>query len=133
MILPVYSEENFRTMNWAWKKYGEHCTVEVNENSFSTQNLEALKEFLKDMNENGCRIFLLNMSQLNKICGKKLGIIINLYSFAETNNFEIKLYKLQPYVSQIIFQTGLNRIFDICDPNQEVDFWLYDTETAISA
>lgn len=106
-------------MKWSMKKLCGYCIVDLPENIFQVKIIDKLKEELKDISDSGYDVIFLNMAQVNKVCSKSLGMIINLYKFAFMSGIEIKLYNIQPYVLQLIFQTGLNRIFDICSPDSE--------------
>jgi len=106
-------------MSWSFKTFGDYCVIDMPQNIFEPQNIAGLKDLIKDIAENDCNVFFLNMSQIPKVCSKSLGQIINIYKFADSANIEIKLYNLHPYVSQLIFQTRLNQIFDICTPDSE--------------
>jgi len=75
---------------------------------------------MKDLSENGYKNFFLDMSQISKVNSKSLASIINVYKFAYCFDMEVKLFNIQPYVSQLIYQTRLNQLFDICDPDNEV-------------
>lgn len=107
-------------MNWSVRKFENNCLIEVPANIFNDEITEAFKNLMKDLSENGYRTFFLDMSQISKVNSKSLASIINVYQFASCYDLEVKLYNLQPYVSQLIYQTRLNQIFDICDPNQDI-------------
>ncbi len=104
-------------MDWSLKKFKGYCIVDLPKNVFQKEKIEALKELLRDLSENDYNVFFLNMGQIPKICSKSLGHIINVYKFANANDMEVKLYNLHPYVSQLIYQTRLNQVFDICEPD----------------
>ncbi len=106
-------------MNWSYKIFSDYCVIDLPQNIFEPQNIEELKILIKDLSENECGVFFLNMNQIPRACSRSLGQIINIYKFAASANVEIKLYNLHPYVSQLIFQTRLNMIFDICTPDSE--------------
>ncbi len=106
-------------MNWSFKKINEYCVVDLPKNVFEKEKIESLKDLITDLSDNDCSVIYLNMGQISKVCSKSLGLLINIYKFACFSNIEIKLYNLQPYVSQLIYQTRMNQIFDICAPDSE--------------
>jgi anti-anti-sigma factor len=75
---------------------------------------------MEELTDDGCKTFLLNMGQISKINDVGLGIILGLYKFSFYHEINIRLYNLQAYVSQLIFQTRLNIIFDICPADDEL-------------
>ena len=107
-------------MDWGLRKFKNNCIISLPANIFSDDILNELKELLKDLSENDYQTFYLDMSQTSKVNSKNLATIINLYQFAHMYDMQIKLYNLQPYVSQLIYQTRLNQIFDICDPDASI-------------
>jgi len=107
-------------MNWSLRKFNGYCVIDLPCSVFQEQMIEDLKDLLKDLSDNDCNMVFLNMSQISKVCSKSLGFIINIYKFADSSNIEVKLYNLQPYVSQLIYQTRLNQVFDICNPDNEL-------------
>lgn len=106
-------------MNWSMKKFNGYCIIDLPENVFQEKMINELKEVLKEISDNGYDVIFLNMGQITKVCSKSLSFIINIYKVAFMSGIEIKLYNLQPYVSQLIYQTRLNQIFDICNPDSE--------------
>ena len=107
-------------MKWSFKKIDNYCIIDLPNNIFHKEMIESLKEQLKDLSDNEYKIFFLNMGQISKVNSKSLAYIINIYKFAHSYDMEVKLYNLQPYVSQLIYQTRLNQIFDICNPGQDI-------------
>jgi anti-anti-sigma factor len=106
-------------MKWSFTKFEECCVIDLPKNVFEKENIEALKNLMEELTEDGCKTFLLNMGQLSKINDVGLGMILGLYKFSFYHEVSIKLYNLQSYVSQMIFQTRLNIIFDICQTDDE--------------
>lgn len=103
-------------MDWGLRKFEHKCIISLPANIFKDEIIEDLKELLVDLSDNDYRVFFLDMSQTSKVNSKNLATIINIYQFAHHYDMEIKLYNLRPYVSQLIYQTRLNQIFDMCDP-----------------
>lgn len=106
-------------MNWSLKKFDNYCIVDMPKNVFNDEIIQSLKNLLIDLSENDYNVFFLNMGQIPKVCSKSLAYIINIYKFANAYDLDIKLYNLHPYSSQLIYQTRLNQVFDICDPNTD--------------
>ncbi len=107
-------------MTFSCKKFGEHCIIDLPHNIFTKKKIEALKITIEENTENGFKIFLLNMGQLSKINDDAIEMLLGLYKIAFYQEINLKLYNLQPYVSQLIFQTRMNIIFDICEKNDEL-------------
>lgn len=119
-------------MKWSLKRVDNHCIIDLPRNIFQEDSIEALKDLIKDLSDDDYKTFLLNFSQISKIDSKSLAYIINIYKFADYHEVAVKLYNLQPYVLQLIYQTRLNLIFDICDSNQDILF-NFPKKTLISA
>ena len=107
-------------MSWSVTKFDGYCIINLPKDVFENENMTLLKKSIEDLKEEGFNTFLLNMGQISKINDAGLGMILGLYKFSFYHEINIKLYNLQSYVSQIIFQTRLNIIFDICDANNEL-------------
>lgn len=96
-----------------FRKIEELCIIDVPQDIFLKDNISKLKELINDVIEQGCLRIMLNMSEITKIDGASLGALLSIQRIALCNEVDIKLYSLQPYVAQILFQTRMNRIFDI--------------------
>lgn len=106
-------------MRFSVRKQSENCIIELPKNIFEPKNLSCLKQKMEELKEDGSKTFLLNMGQITKVDDAALAMILGLYKFSFYHEVSIKLYNLHPSVSQLIFQTRLNIIFDICDSNDE--------------
>lgn len=107
-------------MKWSFTKFEDYCIVDLPKDVFEKENINELKSLMEELTEDGCKTFLLNMGQLSKINDVGLGMILGLYKFSFYHEINIRLYNLQSYVSQLIFQTRLNIIFDICQSDDEL-------------
>jgi len=107
-------------MEWGLRKFENKCVISLPANIFNDEIIEELKELMQDLSDSDYRVFYFDMGQTSKVNSKNLASIINVYQFAQLYDMEVKLYNLQPYVSQLIYQTRLNQIFDICDPNIDI-------------
>ena len=107
-------------MKLSYKNYDDYCIIDLPKNIFEKANLDTLKTLMEELTEDGCKTFLLNMGQLSKINDIGLSMILGLYKFSFYHEICIRLYNLQSQVSQLIFQTRLNIIFDICLADDEL-------------
>jgi len=107
-------------MDWSFTKFDDKCIINLPKDAFDKENLDELKDLMEELIEGGSKTFLLNMGQLSRVNDVALSMILGLYKFSFYHEIAIKLYNLQPYVSQLIFQTRLNIIFDICDSDDKI-------------
>jgi len=107
-------------MKWSYTKNSDYCIIDLPKDIFENEKIEELKKIIENLIDDGSNMFLLNMGQLSKINDTGLSTLLGLYKFAFYHEISIKLYNLQSYVSQMIFQTRLNIIFDICMPDDEL-------------
>lgn len=107
-------------MKWSFTKFDDYCIIDLPKDVFKKENIDVLKNLMEELIDDGCKTFLLNMGQLSKINDVGLGMILGLYKFSFYHEISIRLYNLQSYVSQLIFQTRLNIIFDICLADDEL-------------
>ncbi|OGH95790.1 MAG: hypothetical protein A2039_07200 [Candidatus Melainabacteria bacterium GWA2_34_9] len=107
-------------MKWSFTKFDDNCIINLPKDVFNKENIDILKNLIEELKDDGCKTFLLNMGQISKINDVGLGMILGLYKFSFYHEINIRLYNLQHYVSQIIFQTRLNIIFDICECDDEI-------------
>lgn len=109
-------------MKWSLKKFNDYCVIDLPKNVFNKEAIEGLKKLLLDLTDNDYNVFFLNMGQISRVCSQSLALLINIYKFANDYDIEIKLYNLHPYVSQLIYQTRLNQVFDLCELNTDFEF-----------
>lgn len=107
-------------MNWSVRKFQNNCIIEIPANILNDEVLESLQDVMEELSDKGYKVFFLDMGQISRANSKSLASIINIYKFACCYDIEVKIYNLQPYVSQLIYQTRLNQIFDICEPDQDI-------------
>ena len=107
-------------MKWSFTKFDDYCIINLPKDVFEKENIDKLKSLMEELSDDGSKTFLLNMGQLSKINDVGLGMILGLYKFSFYHEISIRLYNLQAYVSQLIFQTRLNIIFDICELDDEM-------------
>jgi len=112
--------EGCSCMKWSFTKFDDNCIINLPKDVFNKENIDILKNLIEELKDDGCKTFLLNMGQLSKINDVGLGMILGLYKFSFYHEINIRLYNLQHYVSQLIFQTRLNIIFDICECDDEI-------------
>ncbi len=106
-------------MNDFLRKIGEFYIIDVPKDTFSKNKIDDLKKFISEIIDQGALNILLNMTEIEKIDGVGLGTLLNLQKLALFNEINIRLYGLQPYVMQMLFQTRLNRVLDICQAEDE--------------
>jgi anti-anti-sigma factor len=107
-------------MKWSFNKFDDCCIINLPKDVFEKENIDRLKKLMEELTDDGCKTFLLNMGQISKINDIGLGMILGLYKFSFYHEVSLKLYNLQYYISQLIFQTRLNIIFDICELDDEI-------------
>lgn len=107
-------------MNLSVKKVGEKCIIEVPADILEDEVTESLKEQMKDLADDGFKMFYLDMNRISKANSRSLAAIIHIYKFATYYDIEIRLFNIQPYVYQLIYQTRLNQVFDICESDYSV-------------
>lgn len=98
---------------------GNFCIFDLPEDIFLKNNVIKLKSTINEIIDQGYSNILLNLSNISRIDGTGLGSLLNLQKFALYNGITVRLYGLQPYVAQMMFQTRLNKVFDICMPEEE--------------
>ena len=97
-----------------FRKIGEFCIVDLPNNAFLKENIDELKSVINEIIDQGSQHILLNMVEIARIDSIGLGTLINLQKVALYNEVNLRLYNLQPYVAEMLFQTRLNRVLDIC-------------------
>ena len=107
-------------MKSSFTKFDENCIINLPKNVFEKENIDSLKNLMEELIDDGCKTFLLNMGQISKINDVGLGMILGLYKFSFYHEISIRLYNLQSNVMQLVFQTRLNIIFDICQSDDDI-------------
>lgn len=102
------------------RKIGDFCFLDLPADVFSKTKIEFLKSAVEDILEEGFTNLMFNMSQICKIDGTAIGILLNVQKSVLFNNANMRLYNLQPYVANILYQTRMNKIFEIVEINNEM-------------
>ena len=103
-----------------FRKIGEFCIIDLAGDTFNGTNINMLKNIISEIINDGTSNILLNMSNIAKIDGAGLGTLLGLQKIAFYNEVNIKLFGLKPYVAQIIYQTRLNKVLDICQLGDDI-------------
>lgn len=106
-------------MNISTKKFDTICVMYLPHNILNTENAEHLKIAVNEAAEEGYTTVLLNMATISKIDDKGLASLLKIQKIALYNHINLSLFELHPNVSQMIYLTRLNRIFDICKPEDQ--------------
>lgn len=101
------------------KKFDTLCVLYLPSNILNPENLETLKEEINQAIEDGYTNILLNMACISRIDDKGLSSLLSVQKIALYNHINLSMFELQPYVNQLMCQTRLNKIFDICNPEDE--------------
>ena len=82
---------------------------------FTHMNIDELIDVIKVNIADGCAEFYLNMTKINRIDGVGMGVLIHIQKLAHFNDVSIQLYGMQPAVKQILFQTKMNKVVELCE------------------
>lgn len=102
------------------RKIGEFCIVDLPADIFSKDNIEILKKSIEEILEQGFINILFNMDKINKIDGMGIGSLLSIQKLVVVNNASLRMYALQPYVAGMLFQTRMNKIFDIINIDNDL-------------
>jgi anti-anti-sigma factor len=107
-------------MEFSYRIIGDFCIFDLSKDIFLKNNVTKLKSTINEIIEHGYSNVLLNFSNISRIDGSGLGTLLNLQKYTLYNGINLRLYGLQPYVSQMMFQTRMHKVFDICMPEEEI-------------
>ncbi|MDP7423333.1 MAG: STAS domain-containing protein [bacterium] len=65
------------------------------------------------------RKIVINMSRVNFIYSKGLGVLANGFKIVRKNDGDLKLYGLQSQVKELFFLTKLDNVFDIYENEEQ--------------
>lgn len=102
-------------MGMSFNKVGKMCIVNLPANVFTHMNIDELIDVIKVNIADGCIDFYLNMSKINRIDGVGMGVLIHIQKLAHFNDISIQLYEMQPSVKQVLFQTKMNKVIELCE------------------
>jgi len=100
------------------RRIADFVVIDLPHDIFTDGNINYLKNTIVDLIEQGSPNILLNMIEISKIDGVGLGALLSFQKFSLYNKIRIRLYGLQPYVAQMMFQTRLNKVLDICQTEE---------------
>lgn len=102
-------------MGMSFNKFGKMCIITLPHDVFTHTKIDELMDVVKVNIADGCIDFYLNMSKINRIDGVGMGVLIHIQKLAHFNDVNIQLYEMQPSVKQILFQTKMHKIVEICE------------------
>lgn len=108
------------------RKIGNICIVDIHNKIFERTYVNDLKNTIYSLIEQDAQNILINFTDLENIDAIGLGVLLSIQKIALVYNLNVRLYGLRPNVLQIIKQTHLNRVMDICS-ERELDH-IYEYE-----
>ncbi len=71
------------------------------------------------INKQGGRKIVINMSRVNFIYSKGLGVLASGFKAVRKGGGDLKLFGMQPQVKELFFLTKLDNVFDILDDEEQ--------------
>jgi anti-anti-sigma factor len=96
------------------RKIGEFYIVDTHSDIFKREFVNDLKNTVSELIEDDVKNILVNLAEVQKIDGVGLGVLLCVQKLGLFHGINIKFFGLQPYVAQMMFQTRLNRVLNIC-------------------
>ncbi len=112
------------------RNIGDICVLDLPKDIFMNQNVAVLRQCIVSKIEQGYKGVYLNFKDIAKIDGIGLGALLSFQKMSLYNKVSIKIFGMQPNVAQMMLQTRLNKVLDICQPEEDDLFSSNDIKIA---
>jgi len=101
-------------MKLGLRNIGNISIIDLHSKIFERTYVNDLRNTMYGLIERDVHNILINFTELENIDAIGLGVLLAIQKTSLVHNLNIKLYGLRPNILQIIKQTHLNRVMDIC-------------------
>ena len=100
------------------RNIGNIHVIDLHNKIFERKYVNDLKNGIYSLIEKDAQNILINFTDLENIDAIGLGVLLSIQKIALVHNLNVRLYGLRPNILQIIKQTHLNRVMDICSERE---------------
>jgi anti-anti-sigma factor len=101
------------------RQAGNYSIIDLPEDILGGSLGNSIKELVTILIEKNVENILINCERINKINSLGLGALLSIQKICLFNGSAVKVFNLQPQVAELIYQTRLNRLIEICKDEQE--------------
>ena len=101
------------------RQVGAYSIIDLPNDIFSSSLGTSVKELINLLIEKNVDKILINCEKVTKIDSMGLGALLSIQKICLFNGSTVKVYNLQPQVAELLYQTRLNRLIEICMDEQE--------------
>lgn len=95
------------------RQKGIYSIIDLPEDILSGSLGNSIKELVNILIEKNVNNILINCEKIHKIDSLGLGALLSIQKICLFNGSAVKVFNLQPQVSELLYQTRLNRLIDI--------------------
>lgn len=101
------------------RQVGTYSIIDLPNDIFSSSLGTSVKELINLLIEKNVDKILINCEKVTKIDSMGLGALLSIQKICLFNGSTVKVFNLQPQVAELLYQTRLNRLIEICMDEQE--------------
>lgn len=101
------------------RQVGIFSIIDLPEDILSGSLGNSIKELVNILIEKKVDNILINCEKINKIDSLGLGALLSIQKICLFNGSAVKVFNLQPQVAELLYQTRMNRLIEICLNEEE--------------
>jgi anti-anti-sigma factor len=101
------------------RQVGNYSIIDLPEDILGGSLGNSIKELVSILVEKSVENILINCEKINKINSLGLGALLSIQKICLFNGSSVKVFNLQPQVAELLYQTRLNRLIEICSDEQD--------------
>ncbi|MEW5819534.1 MAG: STAS domain-containing protein [Cyanobacteriota bacterium] len=101
------------------RQNGIYSIIDLPEDILGGSLGTSIKELVSILIEKNVDNILINCEKINKIDSLGLGALLSIQKICLFNGSTVKVFNLQPQVAELLYQTRMNRLIEICLNEEE--------------
>jgi len=101
------------------RQSGIYSIIDLPEDMLGSSLGNSIKELVNILIEKKVENILINCEKINKIDSLGLGTLLSIQKICLFSGSGVKVFNLQPQVAELLYQTRMNRLIDICLNEEE--------------
>lgn len=96
------------------RQSGKFSIIDLPEDILGSSLGNSIKELVNILIEKNIDNILINCEKITKVDSLGLGALLSIQKICLFNGSTVKVFNLQPQVAELLYQTRMNRLIEIC-------------------
>lgn len=101
------------------RQVGKYSIIDLPKDILGGSLGTSIKELVSILIEKNIDNILINCEKIDRINSLGLGALLSIQKICLFNGSTVKVFNMKPEVSELIYQTRLNRLIEICKTEEE--------------